>query len=63
MIREGCTMTGLDVSALRLRLCIMGYKLLSVPGGYIIQSVYYDSLVAGSETEPLSLAQVAAFAS
>ena len=55
-------MAGLDVSALRLRLCIMGYKLLSVPGGYIIRSVYYDSLIAGSEAEPLTLEMVAAFA-
>lgn len=55
-------MAGPDVSALRLRLCDMGYKLLSVPGGYIIRSVYYDSLIAGSEAEPLSLEQVAAFA-
>jgi len=55
-------MPGLDIGALRRRLCVMGYKLLSVPGGFVIQSLYYDTLVAGSEAEPLSLAQVAAFA-
>lgn len=55
-------MTGLDVSALRLRLSVMGFKLTEVDGGYVITSLYYDSLVAGSEAEPLSLEMVAAFA-
>ena len=56
-------MAGLDVGALRRRLTVMGYKLTEVDGGFVITSLYYDSLVAGSAAEPLTLAQVAAFAS
>ncbi len=55
-------MPGLDIGALRRRLTVMGYKLFEVPGGFVIQSLYYDTLVAGSAAEPLTLAQVAAFA-
>ena len=55
-------MQTLDVHALRRKLVVMGYALLEVRGGDIIRSVYYDSLVAGSEADPLTLEQVAAFA-
>ena len=55
-------MAGIDIGALPRRLCIMGYKLTEVDGGFVITSLYYDTLVAGSEAEPLSLEMVAAFA-
>ena len=51
-----------DIDDIRRRLSMMGYALFEVPGGYVIKSLYYKSLTAGTEAEPLTLAQVRQFA-
>ena len=51
-----------EIQDLRRRLLLMGFRLIEVPGGFMIRSLYYESLKAGSETQPLSLSQVKRFA-
>lgn len=51
-----------DLDVLRRRLTLMGFALFEVPGGYVIKSLYYRTLTAGTEAEPLTLAQVRQFA-
>ncbi len=51
-----------DIQILRRRLLLMGFALLTVRDGYVIQHTAYKSLKAGSEAEPLSLSEVARFA-
>lgn len=62
MIREGRKMAGIDIGALRRKLVVMGYSLHEINGGFVIRSMFFDTLVAGSEAEPLTLEMVAAFA-
>ena len=51
-----------EIQILRRRLLLLGFRLIDVPGGFMIRSLYYESLKAGSEAEPLSLSQVKRFA-
>lgn len=48
----------IDVDALRRRLTVMGFALFEVKSGYIIQSVNFPSLRAGTEMSPLTIEQV-----
>ena len=52
----------MDINTLRRRLTVMGFTLVTLADGhYMIRHTALDFIVAGSEVEPLSLAQVAAF--
>lgn len=52
-----------EVQILRRKLLLIGFALFEVGnGGYMIKSLYYATLQAGSEAEPLSLSEVARFA-
>ena len=51
-----------DLETIRRRLSMMGFALFEVRDGYIIKSLYYRTLTAGTETEPLTLEQVRRFA-
>ena len=58
--KEGAKMT--EIQILRRKLLLMGFCLFEVGGGFLIRSMYYDSLKAGTEAQPLSLSEVARFA-
>ena len=51
-----------EIEAIRRRLLMLGFGLLEVPGGYVVTSLYYENLSAGSVAEPLSLEEVRRFA-
>lgn len=51
-----------EIEEIRRRLLLLGFGLLEVPGGFMIRSLYYGSLKAGSEAQPLSLEEVRRFA-
>ncbi len=52
-----------DIQILRRKLLLLGFRLYELGnGGYMIKSLDYATLQAGSEAEPLSLSQVKRFA-
>lgn len=50
-----------DLDEIRRRLLSLGFGLSEVPGGFVIWSLCYDTLKAGTEAEPLTLSEVRRF--
>lgn len=51
-----------EIEEIMRRLLLLAFGLSEVPGGFLIFHLCYESLRAGTEAEPLSLAEVRRFA-
>lgn len=47
-----------EIDEIRRRLLLLGFALFEVGDGYVIKSLYLENISAGTEAEPLSLAEV-----